>query len=604
MAKNIDAKLKNIQGVFSNSQDSVLGRQGLFIIPDYQRAYNWRSNIQCDKLWQDIESFVDNKKNDSYFLGSVIINSDNDKLYVIDGQQRLTTFMLLQKALLIKINHVLENISNDEDAEIIREALKNRRNEIINCLYLIDEDEVSLIVKGSMQLSETNIKYENRSINEEHQNEIKIILQNQSFQDIEDKVARIKYKRKDNKYTNFFRNFKFFWEKIDSFDSTKLNNFAKVFLKECQVIVVISYQTEEAIEIFNSLNSTGMPLADADLLSAKLHANYGEDKTEFNRRWSEIIKKTNILEAQKISAIDEVLNQYMYIIRAERNEKDTTLPGVRRYFTDINREPLNNPKRFISDIEKIIDIWQCEERTTELNTLKQILLKHNNNFKFYYASYCYFNHESDEKQTFVEALLKLFAILSITEIGYSSAKFKGFLISLNMKIGSGTPTNIIVQEIEEHIKKEFSEDDIRDILIETDADNAIVYLNEYLFSKENDMELKLGMTKIEIEHIMPASGRNISSIREDARMGEDEFKLYSNKLGNKILLEQAINGAISNDWFKTKKQTSVNMRRGYKDSTFPIARSLTSYPRDKWEKEDIDNATRKAAERITSYIFQ
>ena len=59
VAKNIDAKLKNIQGIFSNSQDSILGQDGCFIIPDYQRAYNWRFNEQCDKLWQDIESFID-----------------------------------------------------------------------------------------------------------------------------------------------------------------------------------------------------------------------------------------------------------------------------------------------------------------------------------------------------------------------------------------------------------------------------------------------------------------------------------------------------------------------------------------------------------------
>ena len=59
VAKNIDAKLKNIQGIFSNSQDSILGQDGCFIIPDYQRAYNWRFNEQCDKLWQDIESFIE-----------------------------------------------------------------------------------------------------------------------------------------------------------------------------------------------------------------------------------------------------------------------------------------------------------------------------------------------------------------------------------------------------------------------------------------------------------------------------------------------------------------------------------------------------------------
>lgn len=127
MAKNIDAKLKNIQGLFSstNSQDSILGMEGMYIIPEYQRAYNWKSSLQCDKLWQDIESFIELKKDNAYFFGSIIINSTYEKLYIIDGQQRITTFILLLKALLIKINAVLKEIATDEEAKSIKEALEN-----------------------------------------------------------------------------------------------------------------------------------------------------------------------------------------------------------------------------------------------------------------------------------------------------------------------------------------------------------------------------------------------------------------------------------------------------------------------------------------------
>lgn len=605
MAKNIDAKLKNIQGIFSNSQDSILGRDGIFIIPDYQRAYNWRFNEQCDKLWQDIEAFIENGKNESYFFGSIIINNDREQLYVIDGQQRMTTFMILLKALLIKINNVLHNISDDEDAEVIKNALKNRRNEIITCLYSIDEDDVPLVVKGSKALADLHIKYENKSINEEFPDEIRIILHGQTFDEIERNVVTIKYKQKDNKYTNFFKNFKFFTEKLNSFDSTEINRFAKALLKDCQVIAVISYQTEEAIEIFNSLNSTGMPLSDADILSAKLYSNYDIDKTNFNKSWSEIIKNTNALGVQRISTIDDILNQYMYILRAMNNEKDTTLPGVRRYFTDINKEPLKNPKVFISDLEKIIDIWKNEETTQELTTLKQLLFRHNNNFKFFYATYFYFNGDETDgnKKKFVEALLKLFSILSIKEYGYSSAKFKTFLIALNMEIGAHTSTDMIVKKINDHIQREFDSKDIYETIVDSSPDNAVIYLNEYLFAREMGSVVNFDTPKIEIEHIMPASGKNLSAIREDASMNEEEFNQYINKLGNKILLEQSINGAISNDWFKVKKQKSILDKRGYKDSVFSIAKSLLSYPKDKWEKDDIDKATKKAAKRITEYIF-
>lgn len=605
MTKNIDAKLQNIQGVFSNSNDSILGKNGKFIIPEYQRAYNWKFDVQCDKLWQDIESFMENNKNDSYFFGSIIINNDSEQLLVIDGQQRLTTFMLLLKALLIRINDILPTLPNDDDSKKIIEALVNRRKEIIACLYAIDEDDISSVVEGSKKLNELKIKYDNKSINEEYPAELRVILQGKDFDEIESSVKKLKYKQKDNRYTNFFRNFKFFQQKLDDLDSTEINKIAKALLKDCQVIVVVSYQTDEAIEIFNSLNSTGMPLADADVLSAKLYSNYDVDKTGFDKSWREIVKNTNSLGAQRISTIDDILNQYMYILRAKYGEKDTTMPGVRRYFTDVRKELLRTPVAFLSDMEKIISIWQDENSTPELMALKRILFKHNSNFKFFYATYMYFNADASnaQKQEFVEALLKLFAILAIAGYGYSSSKFKIFLISLNMNIGKNASTDELVKKIGEHIQKEFDKNDIYNTLVGSDADNATIYLNEYLFAKETNSVVNFDMTNIEIEHIMPASGRNLSAVRTNAGMSEDEFNLYANKLGNKILLEQLINGSISNEWFQVKKQTSIKDKRGYKDSVFPIAKSLISYPKDKWEKMDIDTATKKAAQRIVDYIF-
>lgn len=68
MAKNTDNYLETVEGVFSNSQKSVLRQDGKFIIPNYQRAYNWKFNEQCEKLLQDIESFIKNGNNETYFF--------------------------------------------------------------------------------------------------------------------------------------------------------------------------------------------------------------------------------------------------------------------------------------------------------------------------------------------------------------------------------------------------------------------------------------------------------------------------------------------------------------------------------------------------------
>ena len=87
---------------------------------------------------------------------------------------------------------------------------------------------------------------------------------------------------------------------------------------------------------------------------------------------------------------------------------------------------------------------------------------------------------------------------------------------------------------------------------------------------------------------MPDSGRNIEIIRKDAGIvDEDGFKILVNQIGNKIFLEKHINKSINNDWFRTKKQTSIHKKTGYKNSSFVLAQDLTNYRKDRWTKEDI-----------------
>lgn len=99
MAKNIEPKLKKIGDYLKLEEETV------FTIPEYQRAYSWGID-NCDKLQKDINDFVGSESRDRYFFGTIIINcQDNDTKYgLIDGQQRTTTFLLLLKALLIRIN--------------------------------------------------------------------------------------------------------------------------------------------------------------------------------------------------------------------------------------------------------------------------------------------------------------------------------------------------------------------------------------------------------------------------------------------------------------------------------------------------------------------
>lgn len=610
MAKTIEPKLMKIGEYLKLEEDAE------FVIPEYQRAYSWGID-RCDKLWSDITQYVENKEKDAYFFGTVILNcQDNDeKLLLIDGQQRTTTFLLLLKAFLLSINQAILDTQDSEDSRELNRKFRDRRKSIMSILYRVDTDEIADEVDNDSDRRFFNSDASlivNHSISEDHKDDFSKILSASTFEEAEYNVDKIERKQKDNKYSNFFRNFKFFYEKINDLGESKLNEVSKAFVEKCEVICIRSWNIDQAIVMFNSLNSDGLPLSDSDIILSKLYGE-ADDKDKFNRSWKVFKSYVEDLEKKEFASIDSILMQYMYYIRTRNGETSTadgktanvTVPGLRRYFTDINKDAIADPDTFVEKLTKLAKSWNM---IVDYPCV-QVLSKLNDNAKLFLASFFYrFENEVTEAdiKELVESLMRLFAILEIEDMGYSSSKFKSFLFLEEIKIAN---PKITVEEIENdfnaHIAGNWNPEEVKQKISEYDK-GVLVYLNEYLFAKEYNLPFDLS-EKYDIEHIMPASGKNIQTIRIDANMDEEEFKNTVNKIGNKILLESAINRSISNEWFKTKVSTRLTDKSGYIDSRYPIAKALVEKYRNSdkklWTKEDIDKATAKASERITNFIF-
>lgn len=609
MAKNIEPDLKSI------SEYLKLDKKEYFVIPEYQRGYSWTIS-QCEKLWQDIESFVESNGDDNYFFGTVIIDCSNaNQLSLIDGQQRTTTFLLLLKALLLHINKMIPRISDDEALRGLKAGLEDRQKAIMSILYKAKPIDIIDMIENSEKIKNILI-LQNNSINELHADELNKIIEAENFEIAQNNVFKIPRKQRDNQYTNHFRNFKFFYEKLENKKESEIYKFSEIFLDECEVIAIRSWQIEQAITMFNSLNSTGLPLADSDIISAQLYANakkYDKHK-EFDKNWEYLNELANKLNQNKIVNLDNILQQYMYIHRAIEGEYikpkdggslsiDVTTPGLRRYYTEIRKdELLSNPLELC---QKLTDIAQKWDKVKDYSIVK-LMLKNNENIKLFLAGYLYrFDIDEISQENIIvacECLLRLFTLLEVGHLGYSSSKFKTFLFGEIVKL---VDKNVSIGEIVKNFNKHISQwkkDETIELILDYDK-NILVFLNEYLFTKNKGLTFNF-LENVNIEHIMPASGRNIDTIRQDAGIADiDEFKSLVNKIGNKLLLEEDVNKAIGKDWFKTKKQSSIQSKKGYKDSRYEIAKSLVDYPKDQWEKDDILEATDKAAQRITDFIF-
>lgn len=359
-----------------------------------------------------------------------------------------------------------------------------------------------------------------------------------------------------------------------------------------------------------------MPLYDSDIISAKLYAvakNKGCSDT-FSKCWKELIQDVNNLKALRVADIDSILMQKMYYTRAVNKEVvsdsgavNVTTPGLRRYYTEINRDILNDPIELCKGMINLVQIW----KKVLAYPIVQVLLKFNENSKLFLACYFYrFMHDDITEeilQPIIEGMLRLFAVLELVDTGYSSKYFKTFLFGEAVKLADKNITpEVIKEDFHKHILSSWKKDNIREEILDYDR-NALVYLNEYLFARETNRSFILS-DAYDIEHIMPNSGNNLPTIRSDAEIAnEDEFRFFVNKLGNKILLEQKINRAIGNEWFRTKVSTELKDKTGYINSTYPIACALVekykSMNQPYWTKHDIKIATDEVADRIVKFIF-
>lgn len=95
----------NIQPEYLTLDKLLAGR--LFRIPHYQRAYSWKRK-QCTDMFDDIKKLKGGSENGSHFMATVVglhyettmISDDQyENIEIVDGQQRLTTLVLLLKAI-------------------------------------------------------------------------------------------------------------------------------------------------------------------------------------------------------------------------------------------------------------------------------------------------------------------------------------------------------------------------------------------------------------------------------------------------------------------------------------------------------------------------
>ena len=565
---------KNIIGLFQDKKSD-------FLIPDYQRPYAWDED-KCDTLWDDLFDFAfpeanfDNFNDDEeYFLGPIVtfLNKDTNKLEVIDGQQRLTTLMLLLRAFYDKFIYAKD--SNTVET----------RKEISKCIWKTD-------LYGNPKLDE--LKIQSDVAGDDDKEEFLNIL----------KTGEVLSTYK-SRYAVNFKNFK---DKIDKFCGDYpmyTSTFPQVIMKNCILLPIEADKQETALRIFSTLNDRGMPLSDADIFKAqfyKYYTNLGK-KQDFITRWRQLETLcSKIFHSPSGSPMDELFTRYMYFERAKQGNKQSTTEALRKFYEKEDYKLLKSEDTF-NNLEILADFWddiinQKEKFGDKVLRDLFVLNYAPNGMWSYFLSVYFMQNKNTENE------------LNLDKLHLFLQKVIGFVwgYSFTNPGVNALRTPIYAEMINIVNNKEVSFDEYKfdETQLRTIIDNYS-FINQRPITKSmltlwafsNDKQKLIDLDEeFQIEHIF-------AKRRYEKHGGLTDSKLLE-KLGNKSLLESDINSPASDCVFSDKKPYYYGQikKRNSKTSRATQITDLIELAdkKDDFLEQDIIDRNKRIIDRFIEYL--
>lgn len=317
-------------------KDLLSDNKAEFLIPDYQRPYAWDAEKECQTLWDDIFAFAIpdndytkfNSKTDEYYLGPIVtFKNSNGQQEVIDGQQRLTTLLLLLRAF-------YSFFGNMQDGNAIA-----TRDLIAKCIWKTDEF-------GHPDIHALKIDSD-------------VATDNDKEEFLE--ILRTGIDKKEMK-SRYAQNFHFFNKQIEEFLRAYPSYFAYLptrILNNCILLPIEAESQDTALRIFSTLNNRGKALSDADIFKAEFYKYYSKigQKEQFINRWKhleELCEKN--FHPTYGTPMDELFTRYMYFERAKTGKKNSTTEALRTFYS-MDNYAIFRKQETLSNLELVAEFW-------------------------------------------------------------------------------------------------------------------------------------------------------------------------------------------------------------------------------------------------------
>lgn len=285
-----------------NLECEILVENPTWNIPNYQRLYNWQL-ANFNKFIETMEELADIENQCSTkFFGQIILHINDDGNYdIVDGQQRLTTFMLLVMIILqSKSGKTPKTIKILEDFVYLDTDVKEMK--FIHQLKNID------VIKSYVFLEEpkTDIESPVHSLYREYKNDNDITKYRNSLKKFYKDSREYRLEHYQSVIQGFDTLSKWY-EELEYLKKLELvNNLTEGYVK---ISVMISSSFEMAYESFMTLNSEGRALTDYDLIKSFFIGEISNttDHTEINAEWNQKIEVDKITNKILLDVLETLL---------------------------------------------------------------------------------------------------------------------------------------------------------------------------------------------------------------------------------------------------------------------------------------------------------
>ncbi|GHP55391.1 hypothetical protein VN0227_11570 [Helicobacter pylori] len=523
------------------------------VIPIYQRLYSWEKE-QCKQLWDDIIKIGRDDKMSGHFIGSILYVLDGNKhsdntLFIIDGQQRLTTTTLLLTAL--------------------RDHWSDKRKDIEDH-YLINSDK-------------------------DGDKKFRLIL---SESDKDTLLSLIdKDKRKPSEPSSkIMENFKLFEEWIRK-NTNQLETIFKGLEKLTIVWISLEKGKDDPQLIFESMNSKGMELTQTDLIRNYIVMETEAEKQEvfYNKHWRAM--EENFKQSEKQSKREDLFNKF---VRHYLTIKTGKIPNINKVYVtlkDYRQKEGIGIEDLLKDLQKYCGYF-CQivfkkEADKDLNKALGFLvdLEMDVVYPLLLELYSDYSDRVLSKDDFI-------SIIALTESYLVRRAVCGFNTNVLNKVFASFTKHIQKDEYFESLKAHFgsltkeqrfpNDDEFRNSFITIDFYKKFKKKTKCFLERleYSDTKEPVDTEKCTIEHIMPQTledewkrdlGENFQAIHDK----------YLHTIGNLTLT--GYNQEYSNKSFQEKH----GMEKGFKDSPLELnqgLRGLESFGEEEIKKRANDLA--------------